>query len=45
MEVIYLRKFQKDLQSVPIAAKEQVKNVITHCKTAAQLKEIVSLKN
>ncbi|MDR0737586.1 MAG: type II toxin-antitoxin system RelE/ParE family toxin [Prevotellaceae bacterium] len=44
MEVVYLRKFHKDLQSLPADIKEQIKTIIVSCKTASHPREIPSLK-
>jgi mRNA interferase RelE/StbE len=44
VEVVYLRKFHKDLQSLPADIKEQIKTVIINCKAASHPREILALK-
>ncbi|MDR0799058.1 MAG: type II toxin-antitoxin system RelE/ParE family toxin [Dysgonamonadaceae bacterium] len=44
MEIIYLRKFQKDIESLPSEAKIQLKKIIFSCKEAGTIRELPSLK-
>jgi mRNA-degrading endonuclease RelE of RelBE toxin-antitoxin system len=44
MEIIYLRKFQKDLQSIPEITRKQIKKILISCKEAKRIEELPSLK-
>jgi mRNA interferase RelE/StbE len=44
MEIIYLRSFLKDLQSLPDISKKSMKKIIAVCKSAEKLDNIPSLK-
>ncbi|MDR2627235.1 MAG: type II toxin-antitoxin system RelE/ParE family toxin [Dysgonamonadaceae bacterium] len=44
MEIIYLRSFYKDLQSIPDTDKKYLKDIILLCKKAEKIEELPSLK-